>query len=196
MSEAVGGVGWCDLVEDGLHRVPERGLCSAGQAAQELFDLGEDHLDGVHVGRVGWLEQQRRAARLDRGANFDSFVARQIVHHNDVAGLERRREHLLDERCEHVGVDRAVNDRGAAHTVHVERPDQRRGLPVSVRGVRDETIPDGSASTQARHVRFRPRFVNEDELRRIDARSPQDPLGAALHDVWSMLFRGVESLFL
>ena len=31
-----------------------------------------------------------------------------------------------------------------------ERPDQRRGLPVSVRGVRDETIPDGSASTQAR----------------------------------------------
>ena len=58
--------------------------------------LCEDLLDRVEVGRVGRQEQQPSPSAPDGRAHGRVFVARQVVHDDDVAGRERRHEALLD----------------------------------------------------------------------------------------------------
>jgi hypothetical protein len=53
-----------------------------------------------------------------------------------------------------------------------------------------------SAATQAGHVGFRPRFIKEDELRRVEAGLFPPPRPAGLPDVRPVLFAGTERLFL
>ena len=50
-----------------------------------MFELGEDLLDGVQIGRVWRQEQQARANASDRIADGGLFVAAQIIHDHYIA---------------------------------------------------------------------------------------------------------------
>lgn len=64
------------------------------------FQIGECLLDRVEVGVVGREEQEPGADALDGGAYGGRLVARQIVHHDDVATAEFGHEHANDVgRC-------------------------------------------------------------------------------------------------
>ena len=67
-----------------------------GGFAQPGLALGEGVLDGVEVGAVRWQQAQAGTGRLDQGLDLASFVCRQIVRDDDVAGSQFGTEHVLD----------------------------------------------------------------------------------------------------
>jgi len=66
-----------------------------------------------------------------------ALMAGKIVHHDDVTSRQRLDLHLLDERLEHIGVDRAIDRCRATHPLIPQGRDQRGGFPVSVRNPGD-----------------------------------------------------------
>ena len=78
--------------------------------AHEVFELGEDLLDGVQIGAVRWQEQQSSADAADCATNGRPLVAGEIVHDHDIARRERRDEALLDIIKEAVAVDGLIQD--------------------------------------------------------------------------------------
>jgi hypothetical protein len=58
--------------------------------AQVVLELGEERLDRVEVGRVLRQEQEFGASGPDGLPNNYALVAAEIVHDDDVAGLQRR----------------------------------------------------------------------------------------------------------
>src|SRR5271166_6713692 len=77
----------------------DRAFCDL---AQEGLELREGFFDGVHVGTVRGQISQLGSRRLNELLNPWSLVARQIVHHDDVAFRERGNEtffHPFLEGC-------------------------------------------------------------------------------------------------
>ncbi len=93
--------------------------------AQQGLELCEDLLDRVEVGRVGRQEEELGAGGADGAADGLAFVAAEIVHDDDVAGLERRDEELLDIGAEALAVDRPVEDAGRIDPVAAQGPPGR-----------------------------------------------------------------------
>ena len=52
------------------------------------LELGEGHLDGIEVGRVGWEKQEPGAARGQRSSGLGGLVDFQVVEDDDVAWLQ------------------------------------------------------------------------------------------------------------
>ena len=71
-----------------------------------------------------------------------------------------------------------------------------RGVPVAVRGAGHHPRAARRATPQAGHVGLRPLFIKEDEPRGVEAALPPAPLPAGLRDVGTLLFAGMERLFL
>jgi len=53
---------------------PQAVAGSFGGLAEQRLELGEGHLDRVHVGRVGRQQKELRALGLDRGAHGGDLV--------------------------------------------------------------------------------------------------------------------------
>ena len=108
----------------GERRLERRGIASRAQPggglAQECLELGEELLDRVEVWRIGRQAEQPGAARLDGRAHACDLVRAEIVQDDDVAGPQRRCEHLLDIGAEPFAVDRSTMTKGAVS------PSQRR----------------------------------------------------------------------
>ena len=79
-----------------------------GGLAQEVFDLGDDLLDRVQVRRVFRQEEELGAGGANELAHGFGFVAAEIVHDDDVAGMKRGSEDLLDIGPEALAIDWAV----------------------------------------------------------------------------------------
>src|SRR5947207_13315710 len=79
-----------------------------GKFSQEVFELGEDLLDGVQVGRVFGQEEELGACRTDELTHDFASVAAEIVHDYDVARTKRRKQnfHYIDPKA--VAIDRAL----------------------------------------------------------------------------------------
>jgi hypothetical protein len=67
---------------------------------------------------------QRRAGSLDGFADTLDLVARQIVHHDNVAPPQCRNEELLDPGEECLAVHRAVEDARRGHAVLAQSSDE------------------------------------------------------------------------
>ena len=79
-----------------------------GGFAEMGLEFREGLSDWVEVRTIGRKEAQGRTFRLDRFADFSTFVARQIVHDDDVTGPEFGDVHLAHTGSERIAVDRAV----------------------------------------------------------------------------------------
>lgn len=64
--------------------------------AHPVFDLGEGLLDGVEIGRVWRQIPEPCSGRADHLSDGEGLVRAEIVHDDDVAGLEHGDELLLD----------------------------------------------------------------------------------------------------
>lgn len=118
MFEAIEGIAGSDLFENGLHCLPELVFGSAGQAAQQLFDFGEDHFDRIQVRAVGRQIAHFRSDGTDQLAGGGALVAGEIVEDDQISRPQPRDQYLGDERFEHVRVHGAVHDgwrEGAGH---------------------------------------------------------------------------------
>ena len=60
------------------------------------FKLGERLFDRIEVRAIGRQIAQRRASSLDRFPDTGDFVGWQVVHHDDIALAQGRREKMFD----------------------------------------------------------------------------------------------------
>lgn len=61
-----------------------------------MFDLGEQHLDRVQVGRVFGQQTELGTDGSDGRPPRFAFMTAEIVHDHEIAGIKRRRHNLLD----------------------------------------------------------------------------------------------------
>jgi len=85
--------------------------------AQQGLELGEDLFDWIEIGRVAGQEEQLGAGSADQAAHGFTLVAAEIVHDDDVTGVEGRHEELFDIGAETGAVNRSVDDAGRRDAV-------------------------------------------------------------------------------
>jgi hypothetical protein len=83
-----------------------------GSFAEQVFELGEHHLDRTEIGRVFLQQDQLGADVADGLADRQALVAAQIVHGRHLAAAQRRGEHPFNVDAEALAVDRAVEQPG------------------------------------------------------------------------------------
>jgi len=129
--------------------------------AQRLLGLGPTQLDRVEVGRVGRQVQHTRAAGFDGGDRFDIPMGRQVVHQQDIARVQDRRQDGLDVG----GEDQSIHgprehERGA----HARQTDGRhRGvvLPRIAGCGFHHALAGARPAVQPGQAQMRPAFIEK-----------------------------------
>ena len=125
-----------------------------------------------------------------------ALVRSQIIHDDDVAGLEGRGEDLLDVGQEAVAVDRAVDEPWRGDAVMAQSGDEGHGLPATVGHHGREALAARRPPEQWRHIGLGPGLVDEHQAGGIYATLIGLPLGAPPGDVGSIALAGDQRLFL
>src|SRR6476620_5680514 len=123
------------------------------------------------------------------------LVAGEIVHHDDVAGFQNRCQMLLEPGAEQRAVERSFNRERSEESLGSQSTKKRCGLPAAARSLFHQTRAQWRATVGACHVRFGPRFVDEDDFGGIDLLLRGTPLCSLLGDVGTVLLAGNLSLF-
>jgi hypothetical protein len=76
--------------------VPEDVYGAGRGGAEQGLELGKGVLDRVQVRAVGRQVEQAGAGGRDRRANALDLVGGEVVHHDEIAGAQGRRQGLLD----------------------------------------------------------------------------------------------------
>ena len=125
----------CDLLQAEIDRLGDgagNGVERSGRGlSKEAFELGEDLLDRIEVGRVFGKKQETSAHGLNGVSHGFSFMGAQIVEDDDVVGLKRRDEELFDVGEKSFAVDRTVEHAGRFDAVVAQRGQEGRSLPVA-----------------------------------------------------------------
>lgn len=131
------------------------------------LELGEGLLDRIEIGRVRWQVEQIGAGRLYGLSNAGYLVAGQVVHDDDIAGLEAWGENLLGIGLEGGAVHRPVEHHGGAQAAQAQAGDEGGRLPVSPRYHRAQAFAAPGAAAEPGHVRFGAGFIDEDKTVRL-----------------------------
>jgi hypothetical protein len=133
VAEEVGTFGWREAWDKVAERAP--GLLEGSQClgAQQNFEFGEGQFNRVQIRTVGWQVEQLGAARLDRLANAGNLVRAQIVHDDDIATGQRRRQHLLDIGKERLSIDRSIEHAGSDQAVLAQTGDEEPAPAFALR---------------------------------------------------------------
>ena len=95
------------------------------------LEFGEGLLDRIEIGRVRRQIEQVGVCRHYGLANAGDLVAGQVVHDDDIAGLEAGGEDLLGIGLESGAVHRSVQHHGGAQAAQAQASDEGGGLPMS-----------------------------------------------------------------
>ena len=160
-----------------------------------VFDLGEGLLDGVEVGGVGRQIPEPCTGRPDHLPDGGRLMRAEVVHDNDVAGLEHRHELLLDIGPEALAIDRPVENawRGEAVEPQGTQEGQRTPMPVGRKGTQAFALRP--PASERGHVGLDPGLIDEDQLVGIEARLPGTPTPPAACDVGTRLLKGEQRFF-
>jgi len=155
--------------------------------AHPMLDLGEGLLDRIEVGRVRRQIPEPGARGFEDSAERGRLVAAEIVHNDDVAGLQRRQQDLLDIGTEAFPVDRPVEQAGSSKAIVTQRAEEGHGAPATVRCEGPQTLALWRPSAQRSHVGLNPGLVDEDEAPWIEASLPRSPAPPSAQDVGASL---------
>lgn len=156
-----------------------------------MLEFGEHLLNGVQIGRIFWQHQELCADLADCPADGEALVAAEIIHDDDVAWEQCRRQDLLDIDPKSFPVDRAIEKPGRFDAVVTQGGQESHCVPMPERGFGHQTFAFGRPSSQRRHVGFSPGFIDEYEARRIDPSLIPLPLFASARDIGAILLAGV-----
>ena len=176
----------------GIKQARDRAGC---QLSEERLDLGECHLDRVEIRRIGRKVSKLRSGCLDGLSDTGDLMRGKVIHHHDVAGDKRRRQHLPNVDKESLAIHRAVEKPRRDDAVDPQTSGEGGGLPMAVWNGGPAAFPTLGASTKPCHLRVQAAFVDEDQLPRIEIELRLEPGSARGQDVVALLLRGVRSLF-
>ena len=95
--------------------------CPFLSSPHPVLDLGEGLLDRIEVWRIGRQIPEPGAGGLDHTAEDGRLVAAEIVHDDDVAGLEQGQELLFDVSAEAFAIDGSIEHARGAELVAAQR---------------------------------------------------------------------------
>ena len=113
-------------------------------------------------------KQPVRTDRPDRIADGAAFVRTEIVHDDDVAGLQGWGEHLLDVGAEALAVDGTIEHARRSDAITSQRRDEGQCAPMAMRNLVTQTLATQRPAAQRGHVGLSPGFIDEHEPARID----------------------------
>ena len=96
---------------------------------------------------------------------------------------------------EALAVDGAIEHAWCVDTIDTQRRDKRHRLPMAVQHLSRKTLATRRPSAQWRHVRLRPRLVDEDEALGVDPFLISLPAVAPPGDVRTVLLGGKDAFF-
>lgn len=160
-----------------------------------VFDLGEGLFDGIEVGAIGWQEPEPGAGCPDGVADGLRFMTSEIVHDDDVAGLEGSDELLLHIGPEARPVDGAVEHAGRGEPVVAQRGDEGHGAPVAMRREADETLAFRTPAPGRRHVGLDPGLVDEHQALGVEPDLPCSPTLPTARHRRPGTFKGEQGFF-
>jgi hypothetical protein len=193
--EVVGALLWCEGFED-LTDCGRDGLNGAGRTfAQQMLKLGKDLLDWVQVRRVFGQQEKLGAGCSNELAHGFALVAAEIVHDDDIAGLQGGDEDLLDINSEGLAIDRTVENPWGVNATVAQGSQKGRRLPAAVRDFGSEPHAAGRPSPQWCHVRLGPGLIDEGQTLRLDPALILFPLRSLVRDVGAIALAGDESFF-
>jgi len=163
---------------------------SLGGLSEQRFKLSEHLFDRIEVGTVGRQEEKSGADRADGPAHRMTFVAAEIVHDDNVAGLERRHEELLDIGFEAFAVDWSIKDARCVDAVVPQGGQECECLPMPVRRLPTQALSPQSPAMGADHVGLGPGLIDEDETGRINLSLMSFPACPSARDVGPVLLGG------
>jgi len=195
MFEIGGTFLWGELAQGARDLVPQ--LCSSARCglAQGRFELGEDLFDWVEIGAIGRQIEQICALGFDGLSDARDLVGGQIVHDDDISGLESGGEELLGPDPEGLAVHGAIKRQGCGDAVVAKCCEEGGGAPVTVRGFRQQSLADRTAPAAAHHVGGEAGFVDEDEAVDIEDWLLLNPVFPSGLDVRPVLLGCVKGFF-
>src|SRR3954453_17477811 len=96
----------------------------------------------------------------------------QIVHDDDIAGLQHGDELLLDIGAEALAVDRSVEDARRCEPIAAQCAEEGQRAPVAVRSQSAQPLALRPPTAQRSHVGLDPGLIDEDQALRIEAALP------------------------
>ena len=117
-------------------------------------------------------------------------MAGEVVGDDDIAGLQRRDQYLLDISEEKLSVDGSIEQPRRVNAIMPQGGDEGQCVPVSVGDFDGQSGAARAPTTQWRHVGFDPGLVDEDQARGINQPLVMPPLSAPPSNVGTILFAG------
>jgi hypothetical protein len=148
-------------IADVSDSLPEGVVGSGGCFADQGFEFGECHLDGVQVGAVGWQGQEPCADVAEHFGGLWRFMAGEVVEDDDVAFAQRRDQLGLDVKVEQFAVDRAVDDPWRVQSVVPEGGNEGLGIPVAKGRVAYQPLADRSPAGGLDEIGLEGGFIDE-----------------------------------
>ena len=166
------------------------------RAAQQGFEFSEPLLDRVEIGAAGRQGEQTGAGVFDGHSDACDLMARQIVQHHDIAGLELGNQELLDPGAERLAVHWPVEGARRDETVMPQRADEGGRLPMTPRNRRNETLAARASAGEPGHFGRGAGFVDKDQVVCSPFGLLRPPSPARFRNVGAVLLCGALRLFL
>jgi hypothetical protein len=122
-------------------------------------------------------------------------VAAEIVHDDDVAGLEHWNELLFDIGTEAFTVDRTVEDARSGELVATQGAEEGPRAPMAMRRKPAQAMTLRAPSTKRGHAGLDPGFVDEHQTPWIEACLPRPPAPPPAGDIGTGLLKGEQRFF-
>lgn len=124
-----------------------------------------------------------------------AFVAPEIVHDDDIAGLEGGHEKLFDPCGEALAVDRSIEHAWCIDPVVAEGCEEGQRAPFAERRSGDQLLAARCPAPDRRHVGLRPGLIDEDQTPGIKPALIFLPLSPPARDLRSQLLDGEQRFF-
>lgn len=163
--------------------------------AHPVFDLGESLLDRIEVRRVGRQVPKPGAGSSDHVPDGRRLMTSQIIHDDDVAGLQNCDELLLDIGAETLAVDRAVEDARCREPIPAQRAEEGQRAPVAMWSQAAQPLAFRPPASQRSHIGLDPGLIDEDQAPRIETALPGSPSLALAGNISARLLKGEQRFF-
>jgi hypothetical protein len=168
---------------------------SGVELSQQSFELGEELLDWVQIGRIGRQEQQPGADAGNGEFNGIAFVAAKVVDYDNIAGSEGGYQRLLDISARLDAVHWTIKQHRRIDTIQSQCGQERERPPFPKWRPRHESFAAWSPTPNWGHVRLDPGLVNEHKAPRIEPVLHAPPLATAKRNISPSLLGGVQRFF-
>jgi len=195
MSKVVAAFGRLVARHGGADRVPQDFPRATARRPQDRLQLRKRQFNRIEIGAVFRQKPELGADVLNRPSDRWTLVTGQVVHDDDVAGGERRRQDLLDVREEAGAIDRTIKHGGRGEAGDAQRAEKRGRVPAPIRRVVGDPCAVEAPAIAANQIRPDATFIEKHEARGIERRGRDVPRGPREDDISASVFRRAYRFF-